>query len=293
MSRWQGIDEFLAVAETGSFTKASKLLGMSVAHVSRYVSQLEKRLNTQLLTRTTRNVVLTKEGEIFAHQTKQLQHAMDDARQLLAERQNSPKGTIKLTAPVMYGENYIMPAVHHFMQSHPDIEVISHLSNEQVNLLDEGYDLAIRLGHLKDSSLKARRLSERRLVMCCSKAYLDQFGQPHSISELHQHVCLIGNSSYWRVKEQGKEKHIKVTGRLQCNSGWALVDAALKGLGIVQLPDYYVNKYIQSGELLVVLPAVAPATEGVWGVYPPRQFVATNVRALLDHLAASFQVSDL
>lgn len=287
MSRWQGIDEFLAVAEAGSFTKAAKQLGLSVAHVSRYVSQLEARLNTQLLTRTTRKVMLTKEGEVFAHHTKQLQHGMDEATHLLQQQQQAPKGTIKITAPVMYGETYIMPAVHKFMQLHTDVNVVCHLSNEQVNLVEEGYDLAIRLGHLKDSSLKAKRLSQRRLVMCCSSAYLQQYGQPHSINELHHHACLVGNSSYWRYKEQGKEKHIKVSGRLNCNSGWALVDAALNDLGIVQLPDYYVNKHIKTGRLIALLSHLSPEPEGVWGLYPPRQFVATNTRALLDYLAQS------
>ena len=113
------------------------------------------------------------------------------------------------------------------------------------------------------------------------------------MSELHHHHCLIGNNSYWRVKEQNQDKHIKVAGRLQCNSGWALVDAAIKGLGIVQLPDYYVNEHLNTGNLVAVLSNVAPAPEGVWGVYPPRQFIATNVKALLDHLVESVQVSDL
>lgn len=285
MSRWAGIDEFIAVGEEGSFTRAAVSLNVSVAHISRQVTQLEQRLNSQLLTRTTRSVVLTKEGETFLHQIKHLQYAMDDATASLAEQQRTPKGKIKLTAPVMYGETFIMPVVHTFMQQYPDVEVVMSLSNQQENLVEGGFDLAIRLGHLKDSSLKARRLSARHFVICCSPDYLNTFGEPHTVTELHNHQCLIGNSSYWRVCEQGRDKHIKIAGRLQCNSGWALADAAKKGLGIVQLPNYYIEKDLEAGSLVPILTHYQPKPEGVWGVYPPRQFVATNVKALLSHLA--------
>ncbi|MBQ4832307.1 LysR family transcriptional regulator [Pseudoalteromonas sp. MMG010] len=284
MARWDGIDEFIAVGEEGSFTAAAKVLGLSVAHISRHVTALEQRLNTQLLTRTTRKVVLTKEGEDFLHQAQHLQHAMDDATQQLATIQTIPKGKIKLTAPVMYGESFIMPLVHSFMQIHREVEVIATLTNEQENLLEGGYDLAIRLGHLKDSSLKARKLSQRRFIMCASAKYLSHFGEPHTVGELNNHQCLIGNSRYWRVNENGRDKHIKIAGRLACNSGWSLVDAAKKGLGIVQLPDYYIKNELKNGELIPILTTYQPKQEGVWGVYPPRQFVATNVRALLDYL---------
>ena len=289
MARWDGIDEFIAVGEEGSFTAAARILGLSVAHISRHVTALEQRLNTQLLTRTTRKVVLTKEGEFFLHQIKHLQHAMDDATQGLASHQTTPKGKIKLTAPVMFGETFIMPIVHNFMHDHPDVEVIANLSNEQEDLLEGGFDLAIRLGHLKDSSLKARRLSDRRFIMCASPAYLRRFGEPHTLGELHNHQCLVGNSSYWRVNENEREKHIKIAGRLHCNSGWALVDGAKKGLGIVQLPDYYIDNELNSGELVPILTSYQPKQEGVWGVYPPRQFVATNVRVLLDYLVAGLE----
>lgn len=291
--RWHGIDEFIAVGEEGSFTEAGKVLGLSVAHISRHVSALEQRLNTQLLTRTTRKVVLTKEGEVFLHQMKHLQNAMDEATQGLVIEQSVPKGTIKLTAPVMYGESFIMPIVHDFMLDHPDVEVIATLSNEQENLLERGFDLAIRLGHLKDSSLKARRLSARRFIMCASPEYLTRFGEPHTLGELNNHQCLIGNSHYWRVSENGRDKHIKIAGRLVCNSGWSLVDSAKKGLGIIQLPDYYIKNDIQTGQLVPILTACQPKPEGVWGVYPPRQFVATNVRVLLDYLVAGLALNGI
>jgi len=289
MARWDGIDEFIAVGEEGSFTAAGKAIGLSVAHISRHVSALEQRLNTQLLTRTTRKVVLTKEGEVFLHQLKHLQHAMDDATQSLAQQQSTPKGKINLTAPVMYGESFIMPIVHNFMHDHPDVEVVATLSNEQENLLEGGFDLAIRLGHLKDSSLKARRLSARRFIMCCAPDYLTRFGEPHTLGELTNHQCLVGNSRYWRVNEGGREKHIKIAGRLHCNSGWALVDGAKKGLGIIQLPNYYIENELKTGQLVPILTSYQPLQEGVWGVYPPRQFVATNVRVLLDYLVAGLK----
>ena len=163
MARWDGIDEFIAVGEEGSFTAAAKTLGLSVAHISRHVTALEQRLNTQLLTRTTRKVVLTKEGEAYLHQIKHLQYAMDEATQGLATHQTTPKGKIKLTAPVMYGETFIMPLVNNFMYDHPEVEVVATLSNEQENLLEGGFDLAIRLGHSKRFELKSAQVKCKAL----------------------------------------------------------------------------------------------------------------------------------
>jgi DNA-binding transcriptional LysR family regulator len=290
MDRWVGIDEFVAVASSGSFTQAAKLLDTSVAQVSRRVKELEHRLDHQLLTRTTRKLTLTQEGEVFLTHARHLQHAYDDAALALRQRDQQPTGTLKLTAPVMYGERYIMPIVHDFMAKYPKVKVEMLLSNEQLDLVAMGFDIAIRLGHLKDSSLKARRLSWRNTLVCSSPTYLNRYGQPHSLSELSDHICLVGNSSYWRFSDTDKERNIRVTGPLSCNSGWALLDAARKGLGLVQLPHYYVEKALQEGELIEVLSNYKPKREGIWAVYPPRQYMPTSLRLLLDHLAAYFDL---
>ncbi|WP_010363100.1 LysR family transcriptional regulator [Pseudoalteromonas citrea] len=288
MDRWIGIDEFVAVATSGSFTQAAKILDTSVAQISRRVKELEQRLDHQLLTRTTRKLALTEEGEMFLTHARHLQHAYDDAALALRQRDQQPTGTLKLTAPVMYGERYIMPIVHDFMAKYPKVKVEMQLSNEQLDLVATGFDIAIRLGHLKDSSLKARRLSWRNTLVCGAPSYLAHHGQPHSLSELSEHTCLVGNSSYWRFFDKNKERNIKVNGPLSCNSGWALLDAACKGLGLVQLPHYYVEKAVSDGRLIEVLSNFKPKSEGIWAVYPPRQYMPTSLRLLLDYLVAHF-----
>ncbi|WP_419147913.1 LysR family transcriptional regulator [Pseudoalteromonas 'SMAR'] len=288
MDRWNGIDEFVAVAANGSFSAAAQQLNTSVAQISRRVKLLEQRLNVQLLTRTTRKLALTQEGEVFLSHAKHLQHGLDDATAALRQRDRQPTGKLKITAPVMYGESYVMPAIVEFMRLYPKVEVEIHLTNHQVDLLDKGFDLAIRLGPLQDSSLRAKKLTVRETMVCGAQSYLDHYGQPHTLSELAKHQCLIGNSSEWRFLEEGNSRFVKVSGALRCNSGWGLLAAAKQGLGLVQLPHYYVQEALASGELTEVLTAFRPEQEGVWALYPPRQFVATSLRLMLDHLSEYF-----
>ncbi|CAH9060901.1 HTH-type transcriptional regulator PgrR [Pseudoalteromonas sp. CIP111854] len=288
LDRWTGIDEFVAVATLGSFTLAAKNLSTSVAQVSRRVKELEQQLNHQLLTRTTRTLTLTQEGKVFLTHARHLQHAYNDAQLALRQRDQQPSGVLKLTAPVMFGEHYIMPLVHDFMRKYPKVSVEMQLSNEQLDIVAAGIDVAIRLGHLKDSSLRARKLSSRRTLVCAAPGYITNHGQPHSLNELSQHTCLIGNSRTWRFLDCAKERNITVHGNLICNSGWALLDAACKGMGLVQLPHYYVQAALQKGQLIELLPKFKPEAEGVWAVYPPRQYVPTSLRLLLDHFVQEF-----
>ncbi|CAM4168355.1 LysR family transcriptional regulator [Pseudoalteromonas byunsanensis] len=288
MDRWTGIDEFVAVATLGSFTHAAKKLNTSVAQISRRVKELEQQLNHQLLTRTTRTLTLTQEGKVFLTHARHLQHAYDDATLALRQRDQQPSGVLKLTAPVMYGEHYIMPMVSDFMRKYPKVSIEMVLSNEQLDIVAMGIDVAIRLGNLKDSSLKARRLSWRNTLVCAAPDYLANHGQPHSLNELTQHNCLIGNSRTWRFLDGGKERNITIHGNLTCNSGWSLLDAACKGIGLVQLPHYYVQEAVNEQRLIEVLPHFRPEPEGVWALYPPRQYMPTSLRLLLDYLAEQF-----
>ncbi|WP_440055823.1 LysR family transcriptional regulator [Pseudoalteromonas sp. T1lg65] len=288
MDRWVGIDEFVAVAVNQSFSEAARQLNTSVAQVSRRVKGLEQKLNVQLLTRTTRKLALTPEGSVFLSHAKQLQQGFEEATSALRQRDTQPTGKLKLTAPIMYGERYVMPAVHQFMLRYPKVEVEMVLTNFQVDLVEQGIDLAIRLGHLRDSSLRAKRLTNRRTLVCGSERYFSQFGQPNSLSELPHHQCLIGNNPDWRFNTGKKDTYIRVSGPLICNSGWALVDAAKAGLGLVQLPHYYLHTALARGELIEVLAAFRPEEEGVWAVFPPRQFMPTSLRLLLDFLADYF-----
>jgi len=283
--QWEGISEFVYVAENESFTQASKKMAISTAQVSRQISALEKRLNIKLFYRTTRKVSLTEEGSVFYQHCRSVLDGLEAAERAITNLQSKPQGKIKLSAPVTYGEQQILPLVNDFIKQYSDVEVTAYLSNQQIDLVEEGYDLAIRLGKLSDSSMMAKKLSKRTNYVCASPAYLNQHGIPHSLSELSKHSCLLGTLDYWRFRESDKEKSIRVTGRLRYNSGQGLVDAALKGLGIIQLPDYYVEHHLQSGELITLLDNFQVPDEGIWAVYPQNRHLSPKIRLLVDYLA--------
>lgn len=283
--QWEGISEFVYVAESESFTQAAKKMRISTAQVSRQISALEKRLNIKLFYRTTRKVTLTEEGSVFYQHCRSVLDGLEAAERAITNLQSTPQGRIKLSAPVTYGEHQILPLVNNFMMQYNNVEVFAYLSNRTVEIVEEGYDLAIRIGKLNDSSMMAKKLSKRTNYACASPEYIQQHGIPYSLSELNNHCCLLGTLDYWRFKESGKDISIRVSGKLRYNSGQALVDAALKGLGIVQLPDYYVDAHLQSGELVSFLDDYRVSDEGIWAVYPQNRHLSPKIRLLVEYLA--------
>jgi DNA-binding transcriptional LysR family regulator len=282
--KWQGINEFVEVAECQSFTLSAKALSISVAQVSRQITALEKRLKTKLFHRTTRKVSLTQEGSIFYQHCRSVLDGLDIAEQAIRQLQSTPQGRVKLSVPVTYGEQNILPLINDFVIKHSQIEVSTYLTNSRVDLIDEGFDLAIRTGQLKDSSLVAKKLTMRSTYVCASPQYLAQFGTPYSLSELKKYNCLLGTHDHWRFMEKNKEVHVRVSGNIRCNSGFGLVDAALKGIGIIQLPDYYVKSHLNTGELISLLDNFKTPDEGVWALYPDKRFLAAKTRLLIDYL---------
>ena len=285
MMKWDGITEFVYVAEYESFTRAAQEMAISTAQVSRQVSALEKRLNIKLLYRTTRNVSLTEEGRVYYQHCRSILDSLDAAEQAVSNLSLKPQGMIRLTAPVTYGEQQLLPLVNDFMVQYGDIEVSAFLSNQNIDLVEGGYDLAIRVGKLSDSTMMAKKLSHRTNFVCASPSYIDQYGMPHSLTELSKHNCLLGTLDYWHFKGLGKDRNIRVAGKVRYNSGYSLVDAALKGLGVVQLPDYYVNKHLASGELITLLDNYREPEEGIWAVYPHNRHLSPKIRLLVDYLA--------
>ena len=283
--QWDGVSEFVYVAETESFTKASKKMSISTAQVSRQISALEQRLDVKLLYRTTRKVSLTEEGRVFYQHCRSVLDGLDEAERVITNLQSKPHGKIKLTAPVTYGEQQVMPLVNNFVQQYGDVEVYANLSNQRIDLVEEGYDLAIRLGKLTDSTMMAKKLGKRTNYLCASPAYIEEYGMPHTLSELSKHSCLLGTLDFWHFNVSGKDKNIRVNGRLRYNSGNSLVDAALKGLGIVQLPDYYVQDYLRTGELVTLLDNYRESDEGIWAVYPHNRQLSPKIRLLVDYLS--------
>jgi len=285
MFNWNGVTEFVAVAEKESFTGAAKELGISTAQVSRQVSVLESRLTTKLFYRTTRKVSVTEAGQIYYQHCRQVLDGLQEAERALSNLQSVPRGKLKITAPTTYGETKIAPLLNDFIAQYPDLEVQYRLTNQKIDLIEAGFDLAIRLGTLEDSSMMAKRLASRRQYVCASNAYLTAHGEPQSLAQLAQHNCLKGTLEYWRFRENGQQRNIKVSGNISCNSGQTLLDAALKGLGIVQLPDYYVEPYIKRGQLIAVLTNYQQSDEAVWALYPHNRHLSPKVRMLVDYLS--------
>ena len=284
MSQWSGLDEFVAVAELGHFSGAANKLGVSSSHVSRQIARLEDRLQTRLFYRSTRRVTLTEAGQTFLHHCQRLQDARDEALQAISDLSSEPKGLLRMTCSVAYGEEFIMPLVNDFMQQHPQLRVEMSLTNQTLDLLHGQFDLAIRLGRLQDSRLVATRLAPRRMFLCAAPSYLAHHGAPHSLSELPRHNCLIGSGDTWTFLETGREIPVRINGNWRCNSGRAVLGAALRGFGLCQLPDYYVQEHLRSGALRSLLTQHQPPHTAVWALYPQQRLLSPKVRKLVEYL---------
>src|SRR5471032_1464731 len=201
-NRWEGLDEFVAVAECGQFTAAAERLGVSSSHISRQIARLEERLQTRLLYHSTRRVALTEAGQTFLQHCQRLQDGREEALRAVGDLTSEPKGLLRMTCAVAYGERFITPLVTRFMDTYPHLRVDIELTNQTLDLVHEGLDLAIRLGRLQDSRLVATRLAPRRMYLCASPSYLERYGRPHSLSELSRHNCLIGSSDIWQLALQ-------------------------------------------------------------------------------------------
>jgi DNA-binding transcriptional LysR family regulator len=284
MSRWDGIDEFVATAEAESFSQAARRLGLSTSGVSREVARLEERLQTRLLYRTTRRVSLTDAGRAFLARCRGLIHDRDEALAAVGEEDGEVKGLLRMTCSSAYGERYVVPAVNAFALAHPKLSLHIELDDTVRDIVSEGFDLAIRFGRLTDSRLIAKRLASRTRRLCASPAYLASAGTPRTIADLETHAGVLGAADTWPFREGEREIAFKPQGRFRCNSGQAVLDATLQGLGVCQLPNFYVDPAIADGRLVPLLEEANPADEGVWAVYPHLRLLPAKVRLLVEHL---------
>jgi DNA-binding transcriptional LysR family regulator len=288
MQHWERVEAFIAVVRFGSFAAAARELQVSNSHVSRLVSQLELQLGTQLLYRTTRQISLTDAGQLYYESCRHLFDGLREAESLLQHHMGQPTGLLKITAAATFGDRFIAPLVNDFQLLYPELKVNMYFSNRQVELIEEGFDLAIRMGVMRESTLIAKRLCDRKEYIVGAPAYLARISAPQTLTDLERHNCLIGTRGYWLLSQHGQRKDLVVHGNWQANSGPALLDAALKGLGLAQLPDYYVDEYLASGRLVSVLEEFRYSDAGVWVVYPQQRHLAPKVRLFIDFLAERF-----
>jgi DNA-binding transcriptional LysR family regulator len=292
MDRFQEMRVFAGVVDAGSFVRAADELAVSKAAVSRVVADLEARLGVRLLHRTTRRLSLTGEGEVFHLRCKELLAAVQEAESEVTERSGRAVGTLKVTAPVTFGLLHLAPLWPGFLAAHPELALEVNLSDRQVDLVEEGVDLAVRIARLESSSLVSRQLSSTRLVLCASKRYLRAKGTPRQPKDLTRHdvlaYSLLAMGDAWEFEGPQGPVTVRVNPRVRTNSGDTCRAMALRGAGIILQPMFMVEDDLNSGALVELLPKYRSIEFGIYAVYPSRKHVLPKVRLLIDYLAQSF-----
>lgn len=295
MDKYQEMRVFAAVVDAGSFVAASDALGISKAAVSRYVADLEQRLGVRLMHRTTRRLSLTPEGEVFLARCREILASIDAAEGELSTRADSASGLLKVNVPVSFGIQHLAPLWSEFLTAHPRVSLDVQLADRVVDLVEEGFDLAVRIARLPDSSLVSRQLASTRLVLCASPDYLVRRGHPSHPSDLAGHD-LVGYSLLamgdWQFNGPDGPVTVKVQSRLLSNNGDTCLAATVRGTGIQLQPTFLVADALASGQLVEVLPQYRSLELGVYVVYPTRKFVLPKVRALVEFLAGKFSGTD-
>ena len=292
MDRFLEMQTFNAVVEAGSFIKAADALGMSKAAVSRYVVEMETRLGIRLLHRTTRRLSLTDEGQVFYSRSKELLAALQEAEDEVTSRSDAASGLLRINAPVTFGVLHLAPLWGAFKALHPKVMLDVTLADRLVDLVEEGYDMAIRIATLENSTLVSKRLASTRMVLCASPAYLQQHGTPQHPAELAQHAII--SYSYWASKDEWKFSgpqgpvSVNTTPWIHTNSGDTCRAAALAHQGIILQPSFLVGNDLADGSLVELMPQYRSIEMGIYAVYPTRKHVSAKVRALIEFLVAHF-----
>jgi DNA-binding transcriptional LysR family regulator len=290
------IRAFLQVVESGGISAAATRSNVSKSVLSARVSRLEEALGAKLLHRSPRGVVVTDAGQRFyarmADVASRLQQAVDE----VADNNADLSASLRITAPMTFGTIYLGPLLFEFMAQHPQLEITLDLNDRYLDILTGGYDLAVRIGRLADSSLMARALAPSARALCCSPGYAEREGIPQDVAAIQQHQCICYGSAsiapYWQfaaVRAGDPVQQIIVRGRTHLNNGESMRDAAIAGLGLAVLPRFIAAPALADGRLIEVLPTTPPSPDTIHAVYPQTRYVSRAVRALIDMLVARFQ----
>lgn len=292
MDRIDAMRAFVTVVNEGTFTRAADRLEMSPQLVSKYVSQLEQHLGVRLLNRTTRKLHLTEAGTRYHHRAEQVLTEIADLENQLGDLQTEARGLLRISAPVSFSIRHMAPLLTEFQKAHPAVDIDLQLNDRKVDIVEEGFDVALRIGHLKSSSLIARRIAPVRLVLCASPAYLEQQGTPQRPEDLQSHRYLrysymdqdaIGQVHRW-LQHSGRHSE----GDIVSNNGDVLVEAAIAGAGIALQPTFIAGSAIRDGKLRVILPDHEPEPMALYAVFAHRQLLASKVRSFVDFLDGYF-----
>ena len=292
MDRIESMGVFAKVIEKQSFSGAARELRLSQAVVSKHVRALEDWLGAQLLNRTTRRLNVTEIGALVYERCERILDEIDEVQQSTSALQTSPRGVLHLAAPVSFGITQLGPVLADYLSRYPDVVVDVTLDDRFIDLVEEGFDLALRVGELKDSSLVARRLAPVRFVLCASPDYVKQHGAPREPADLSNHRCLFYSlraiPGEWRFKGPEGEVSMRISGRFRSNNGNMLHAAMLGGAGIGLAPTFVVSKDLAERRLVSLMPDYQPIGSELWAIYPPGRNLSAKVRTLIDFLAARF-----
>ncbi|TPE52720.1 LysR family transcriptional regulator [Amaricoccus solimangrovi] len=294
MDRLTEMEAFVQVVDHGGFTEAARKMGLSKSAISKHVSALEARLAVRLLNRTTRRVSPTEVGLAYYDRARTVLADAAEADEMVTAMQATPKGSLRISAPVSFGISHLSDAIARFLCAYPDVDAHMVLDDRYVEIVAEGFDLAIRIGQLEDSSLKARKLAETTRRLVAAPDYVARMGAPKTLDDLHRHQLLhysnLATGNFWRLRApSGEERQIRVGGRLTVNNGDSLMRAAEMGLGIALLPSFIIRGAIREGRLVELLPDRAVESLGVFAVYPEGRFAQPKLRAFIDFLAEHFR----
>jgi DNA-binding transcriptional LysR family regulator len=296
MDRLGAIQVFAQVVESGSFAKAAERLGLSTSATSRHVADLESHLQTRLLNRTTRRVSLTESGRAFYERAVQLLADLEEAEQEAARAAVVPRGTIRLTTSVNFGVRHLAPAIADFLARHAEVRFDVSLSDRLVDLVEEGFDLAVRIGPAGSENLVARKLGETRLVPCASPQYLSAHPAPKTPEDLAAHNCFtyeyVTPRNVWRFRDaSGAERAVRIAGTLHSNNGDLLAEVAARGAGIVFEPAFIVGPDVRAGRLVPLLQEFTAPPTPIYAVYPSRKHLSAKVRTFVEFLVVRFEDS--
>ena len=293
MDRLTEMEAFATVVDQGGFTDAAKKMGISKSAVSKHISSLEARLGARLLNRTTRRVSPTEIGLAYYDRARRVLSDAGEADALVASMQSAPAGLLRLSVATDFGVNHLSPILGDFLQQFPDITVNMVLNNRYVELISEGFDMAIRMGDLEDSSLRARKLTETQMRMIAAPSYFEKHGRPTRLDDLNSHKLLHysnqASGNAWKITApSGEERQIRSAGWLSVNDGQSLLNACIAGLGIAYLPSFLYANAMEQGQVVDVMPDLPIERTSIYAVYPPGRFTQPKVRAFIDFLVAHF-----
>ena len=284
---------FARVVELNGFSAAARDLGLSKSAVSKLVARLEDQMGARLLNRTTRRLSLSEAGLALYEGAQRMLAEAQAAEEAVTHLSAAPRGLLKVNAPMSFGIRHVAPALSDFMAVYPELSVELDLNDRVVDLVEEGYDVAIRISRLRDTSLVARRLAPSRNVLCAAPHYAERHGTPLRPEDLVAHECLLysyqASGKYWRFQGPGGERRVRVAGRLRANNGDVLLHAAIGGLGIALLPCFICGDHVRAGRLAQLMPEWNERSEAdVCAVYPARRNLSPKVRVFIDFLAERY-----